>query len=73
MYRMGLEAKMTTQYLDGEFESYEQFRAELLKEERHFAKRQDTWFKKDTNTIWLDGNSDYVAQAKQLITNFLEK
>ena len=73
MYRMGLEAKMTTQYLDGEFESYEAFRRELLKEERHFAKRQDTWFKKDKNTIWLDEHLDCISQAKQLIKNFMEK
>ena len=73
MMRMGLEAKMATEFLDGKFESYEDFRAQLLKEERHFAKRQDTWFKKDTNTIWLDGNTDYLSQAKELIQKFLEK
>lgn len=71
--RMGLEAKMAYWYLQGKYASYEQFREELLKEERHFAKRQDTWFKKDTETIWLDGNSDYIKQAKKLIQDFLEK
>lgn len=70
--RMGLEAKMTMWYLQGRYTSYEHFRSELLKEERHFAKRQDTWFKKDTNTIWIDGNGDVVNQAIKLITNFLE-
>jgi len=73
MLRMGLEAKMATEYLDGKFDGYEHFRNELLKEERHFAKRQDTWFKRDTNTIWLDGNTDYLAEAKKLIQKFLEK
>ena len=73
MNRMGLEAKMATEYIDGKFESFEHFRNELLKEERHFAKRQDTWFKKDVNTIWLDGNSNYTEQAKRLIQKFLEK
>lgn len=71
--RMGLEAKMAYWYLQGKYESYEHFREELLKEERHFAKRQDTWFKKDTETIWLDGNTDYVATAIKLIEDFLEK
>lgn len=70
--RMGLEAKMTMWYLQGRYTSYEHFRSELLKEERHFAKRQDTWFKKDTHTIWIDGNGDVVNQAIKLITNFLE-
>ena len=70
--RMGLEAKMAMYYLQGKYQSYEHFRSELLKEERHFAKRQDTWFRKDTETVWLDGNSDYVAKATQLIKDFLE-
>ena len=73
MHRMGLEAKMATEYIDGKYASYDEFRNELLKEERHFAKRQDTWFKKDTNTIWIDGNSDYISAAKELIQKFLEK
>ena len=71
--KMGLEAKMAMYYLQGKYTSYDHFRSELLKEERHFAKRQNTWFKKDTETIWLDGNSDYVTSAKQLIKKFLEK
>lgn len=73
MERMGLEAKMTMWYLQGKYDSYENFREELLKEERHFAKRQDTWFKKDKQTIWLDGNGDVLGQAIKLIENFLEK
>lgn len=70
--RMGLEAKMTMWYLQGKYDSFDQFRDELLKEERHFAKRQDTWFKKDKQTIWLDGNGDVVGQAIELIKKFLE-
>ncbi|MBQ8468480.1 MAG: tRNA (adenosine(37)-N6)-dimethylallyltransferase MiaA [Clostridia bacterium] len=73
MFRMGLEAKMATEYLDGKFDSYDHFRNELLKEERHFAKRQDTWFKKDTNTIWIDGHDNCFERAKELIEKFLEK
>lgn len=71
--RMGLEAKMAMYYVQGKYQSYEHFRSELLKEERHFAKRQDTWFKKDTETIWLDGNSDYLSEAIKVIQEFLEK
>ncbi len=71
--RMGLEAKMTMWYLQGKYENFDHFRSELLKEERHFAKRQDTWFRKDKQTIWIDGNSDVVNQAIKLIENFLEK
>ena len=71
--RMGLEAKMAMYFLQGKYQSYEHFREELLKEERHFAKRQDTWFKKDAETIWLDGNSDYLSEAIKVIKEFLEK
>lgn len=70
--RMGLEAKMASDYIMGKYASYEEFREELLKEERHFAKRQDTWFKKDTNTIWLDPLTDYEKEAEKLIKEFLE-
>lgn len=70
--RMGLEAKLASDYLSGKFASYKEFRDELLKQERHFAKRQDTWFKKDTETIWLDGNGNYLAEAEKLIKEFLE-
>lgn len=70
--KMGLEAKLASEYLDGKFESFDAFREELLKQERHFAKRQDTWFKKDVNTIWLDGNSDYYTIAASLVKEFLE-
>ena len=70
--RMGLEAKMASDYISGKYSSYDEFRNELLKEERHFAKRQDTWFKKDKNTIWLDPSKDYVEHAEKLIKEFLE-
>lgn len=70
--RMGLEAKLASDYILGKFQSYEQFRAELLKQERHFAKRQGTWFKKDTYTIWLDGDSDILPEAIRLVKNFLQ-
>lgn len=73
MERIGLEAKFATYYVDGKFASFEDFRNELLKEERHFAKRQDTWFRKDKNIIWLDGNSNYKEQAEKLVKEFLEK
>lgn len=73
MERIGLEAKLATHYIDGKFDSFEAFRGELLKQERHFAKRQETWFKKDANIIWLDGNSNYAEQAVKLVKEFLEK
>ncbi len=70
--KIGLEAKLASDYILGKFTSYEEFRAELLKQERHYAKRQDTWFKKDDYTIWLDGNSDYTSAAKKLVEDFID-
>lgn len=68
---LGLEAKLVTEYLHGEFNSYEEFFEELFKQERHFAKRQNTWFNKEKNIIWLDGETDYASEAKKLVAEFL--
>lgn len=71
--RIGLEAKYASWYLAGKFESWQQFRDELLKEERHYAKRQDTWLKKDSQTVWLHGGDpDIINKAINLTKNFLE-
>ena len=70
---LGLEAKLVSEYLLGEFNNYEEFFEELFKQERHFAKRQNTWFNKEKNIIWLDGESDYTAEAQKLVSEFLGK
>lgn len=69
---LGLEAKFIVRYLDGEFESYNKFFELLFTEERHFAKRQNTWYGKEKNTIWLDGDDNLVENAKKLIEKFLK-
>ncbi len=68
---LGLEAKLVSEYLLGEFDNYESFFEELFKQERHFAKRQNTWFNKEKNIIWLDGEADYLSEAKKLVAKFL--
>ena len=70
---LGLEAKFVVDYLDGKFESYEVFFEELFKEERHFAKRQKTWYNKEKNIVWLDANDNLEENAKKLIKEFLKK
>ena len=69
---LGLEAKYVQKYLNGEFQSYEEFFEELFKEERHFAKRQQTWYNKEKNIIWLDAHNDLFENAKRLIEEFLK-
>lgn len=68
---LGLEAKYVCDYLDGKFAGYEEFFEELYKEERHFAKRQNTWYNKEPETIWLDGKEPMIEKAKELIEKFL--
>lgn len=70
---LGLEAKLVTEYLLGEFESYDAFFEELYKQERHFAKRQNTWFNKEKNVVWLDAHDDLCEKAKQLVKDFIAK
>ena len=69
---LGLEAKFIVRYLDGEFSSYEEFFELLFIEERHFAKRQRTWYRKEKNIIWLNGNENIVEKAKELVKDFLK-
>ncbi len=69
---LGLEAKYVQKYLNGDFSSYEEFFIELFKEERHFAKRQQTWYNKEKNTIWLDANDNLFKNAKDLVDKFLK-
>lgn len=68
---LGLEAKFVTDYLDNKFSSFNEFFEELFKEERHFAKRQDTWLKKEKNVVWLDGNGNLLEQAESVVQKFL--
>lgn len=69
---LGLEAKYVQKYLNNEFASYEEFFEELFKEERHFAKRQNTWYNKEKNIVWLDAKDNLKESAKKLIEEFLK-
>lgn len=70
---LGLEAKFIIRYLDGEFSSYEEFFELLFIEERHFAKRQKTWYRKEKSIIWINGNDDVEKKACKLIDEFLKE
>lgn len=69
---LGLEAKFIIRYLDGEFSSYEEFFELLFIEERHFAKRQRTWYRKEKNIIWIDGKDNAIQKASELVEEFLK-
>ncbi len=70
---LGLEAKFIIKYLDGEFKDYAEFFKLLFTEERHFAKRQKTWYTKEQNVIWIDGGVNLFENAKKIIEKFLKK
>lgn len=70
---LGLEAKFVVDLIDGKFETYDIFFEELFKEERHFAKRQNTWYNKEKNVVWLDAKDNLVENATKLVQDFLAK
>ncbi len=53
----GLGYKEVVEYLENEL-TKEEMIEKIKKETRHYAKRQLTWFKKNKETIWLDGEQD---------------
>ena len=52
----GLGYKEVVEYLNKEI-SYEEMLEKIKQESRRYAKRQLTWFRKNKQTIWLDGLS----------------
>lgn len=50
----GLGYKEVVEYLEGSC-TKEEMIGKIKKETRHYAKRQLTWFRKNKETIWLDG------------------
>ena len=69
--RLGLEYRYTNRFLGGVY-SFDDYRDTLLKEIRHFAKRQITWFKKERNAVDIDMTGDYLAESEKHVKNFLK-
>lgn len=53
----GLGYKEVKQYFDGEL-SKEEMIEKIKQESRRYAKRQFTWFRKNKQTIWIDGQAN---------------
>ena len=53
----GLGYKEVVAYLNGEY-TEEEMIEKIKMESRRYAKRQLTWFRKNKQTIWLDGAND---------------
>jgi tRNA dimethylallyltransferase len=66
--RLGLEYRLTAEYLEGKIPTREEYSAALLMAICRFAKRQETWFRgmerKGVAIAWLDrGNRDDAFRA----------
>lgn len=70
---LGLEYRLTYRYITGKYKSFEEYREDLFKQIRHFAKRQMTWFRKEKDIVWLNSKGDYLKEAITLIDDFLKK
>ena len=53
----GLGYKEVKQYLDGKL-TKEEMIEKIKQESRRYAKRQFTWFRKNKQTTWIDGQAD---------------
>ena len=71
MYKLGLEYRFITQYLTGEIPDRDEMLSLLAIAIKQFAKRQMTWFRRDTAIHWLDMSGDPVGEACRLIDEFL--
>ena len=71
MMKLGLEYRFITQYLTGEIASLDEMLDGLSKAIKKFAKRQMTWFRRDSEIHWLDMTGNPDDEAAKLIEKFL--
>ena len=71
LYKLGLEYRFISQYINGEFETEDEMCQQLSLAIKRFAKRQMTWFRRDKGIRWLDMTGDPVAEASALNEGFL--
>lgn len=62
----GLGYKEVVEYLQNKI-TYEEMVENLKKETRHYAKRQLTWFRKNKEIIWLNGEEDIHLNLDMII------
>ena len=72
LMKLGLEYRFLTQYIMGEFASEEEMTEALARAIKKFAKRQMTWFRRDTEIHWLDMQAQPFEEACALIRDFMK-
>lgn len=69
---LGLEYRFVLRYLVGQYRTESEMRENLKRAIHDYARRQITWFKKDSRIVWLDTRGDYYREARALTADFLE-
>jgi len=64
----GLGYKEVVEFLENKV-TKEEMIEKIKKETRHYAKRQLTWFRKNKETIWLNGEEDIEENIKTILSN----
>lgn len=64
----GLGYKEVVEFLKGN-DTKEEMIEKIKKETRRYAKRQMTWFRKNKQTIWLDGQMDIENNINIILKN----
>lgn len=72
LYRLGLEYRYIADYLEGKYSSFEEFYNNLSQAIKRFAKRQMTWFRKDTTIQWINMEQEYFDQASKLLDSCIK-
>jgi tRNA dimethylallyltransferase len=70
---LGLEYRHVLRYLTGAYASESELFEKLSMAIRKFARRQMSWFRRDSRILWLDTLGDYHAEAETHISNWLHE
>lgn len=71
MEELGLEYRYLAKFIKGEIRQIEDFLNQLTIKISQYAKRQETWFKKEKNVEWYDiAESNYKAQVEKRIADW---
>lgn len=64
----GLGYKEVVEYIEGRI-TKDYMIEKIKRETRHYAKRQLTWFRKNKNTVWLDGENQIEENIEIILNN----
>lgn len=71
MRQLGLEYRIMADFLDGVIPNESRFVSELQQKIKQFAKRQLTWFKRDSEIKWIDiTEKDFSSKVEKLVRSW---